>query len=303
MSKYLVTGGAGFIGTNLIKQLLVKGDEVIVIDNYNGGRFPDRVQPGANYVEGDIRSMDDLNKVMVGVDGVFHLAAIPRMSYSVENPRETNEVNIGGTLNVLVSARDNGVKKVVYSASSSAYGKQDVVPFVETMKPFPISPYGLQKYVGEEYCRLFYELYGLNTTSLRYFNVYGPGMDPNGTYALVIGKFLQQKKENKPLTICGDGEYYRDYTHVYDIARANILAMESEKVGYGEMINVGNGKPYSVNELAKIIGGDSVYVEARLGDPRRTQADNTKAKELLSWQSTIDLEIGVEELKKELNIQ
>lgn len=302
MSRYLVTGGAGFIGTNLIKQLLAKGDEVVVIDNYYGGRFPGRIQPGVNYVEGDIRSMADLNKVMVGVEGVFHLAAIPRMSYSVENPRETNDVNTSGTINVLVAARDNGVKKVVYSGSSSTYGNQKILPFVETMKPVPMSPYGLQKYVGEEYCRLFFELYGLKTVSLRYFNVYGPNMDPNGAYALVIGKFLQQKKEGKPLTICGDGEYYRDYTHVYDIARANILAMESEKVGHGEVVNVGNGKPFSVNELAKIIGGESVYIEARPGDPRRTQADNTKAKELLGWEPTINLANGITQLKKEWGI-
>ena len=303
MSKYLVTGGAGFIGTNLIKQLILKRAEVVVIDNYSGGKFTDRVQPGVNYIEGDIRNMDDLNKVMAGVDGVFHLAAIARMSYSVENSRETNDVNINGTLNVLVAARDNGVKRVVYSASSSAYGEQETVPFVETMKPAPMSPYGLQKYVGEEYCRLFYELYGLNTASLRYFNVYGPYMDPNGAYALVIGKFLQQKKEGNPLTICGDGEYYRDYTHVYDIARANILAMESEKVGQGELFNIGNGKPYSVNELAKIIGGESAHVDPRPGDPRRTQADNTKVKEVLGWQPTVDLEDGIKELKKELNIE
>lgn len=302
MSKYLVTGGAGFIGTNLIKQLLAKGDEVVVIDNYNGGKLPDRIQPGVNYVEGDIRNMEDLNKVMVGVDGVFHMAAIARMSYSVENPQETNDVNIVGTLNVLVAARDNGVKRLVYSASSSAYGNQEVVPFVETMKPAPMSPYGLQKYVGEEYCRLFYELYGLHTTSLRYFNVYGPNMDPNGAYALVIGKFLQQKQQGKPLTICGDGEYFRDYTNVYDIARANILAMESEKVGHGEVINIGNGKPFSVNELAKLIGGESVFVEPRAGDPRRTQADNTKARELLGWQPSIDLAVGIADLKKEAGL-
>ncbi len=302
MSKYLVTGGAGFIGTNIIKQLLAKGDEVVVIDNYKGGKIESRIQPGVNYVEGDIRNKEDLKKVMVGVDGVFHLAAIARMSYSVENPIETNDVNINGTLNVLVAARDSGVKRVVYSASSSAYGNQEVVPFVETMKTAPMSPYGLQKYVGEEYCRLFYELYGLSTASLRYFNVYGPGMDPNGAYALVVGKFLQQKKEGKPLTICGDGEYYRDYTHVYDIARANILAMESDKVGHGEVINVGNGRPFSVNELAKIIGGESVHVDPRPGDPRRTEADNSKAKELLGWQPTVVLEDGVAELKKEWEI-
>jgi nucleoside-diphosphate-sugar epimerase len=303
MSKYLVTGGAGFIGSNLIKQLLAKGDEVVVIDNYNGGKLPNRIHPGVEYVEGDIRNMDDLNKVMVGVDGVFHMAAIARMSFSVENPRETNDVNIGGTLNVLVAARDNGVKKVVYSASSSAYGKQEVVPFVETMKPAPMSPYGLQKYVGEEYSRLFFELYSLNTVSLRYFNVYGPNMDPNGAYALVIGKFLQQRKEGKPLTICGDGEYFRDYTNVYDIARANILAMESDKVGHGEVINIGNGRPFSVNELAKLIGGPSEYVAPRPGDPRRTEADNTKAKALLGWRPTIDLENGIKDLKKEFEIE
>ena len=302
MSKYLVTGGAGFIGTNIIKQLLAKGDEVVVIDNYNGGKIESRIQPGVNYIEGDVRNANDLKKAMVGVNGVFHLAAIARMSFSVEKPMETNDVNINGTLNVLVAARDSGVKRVVYSASSSAYGNQEVVPFVETMKPAPMSPYGLQKYVGEEYCRLFYELYGLSTASLRYFNVYGPGMDPNGAYALVVGKFLQQKKDGKPLTICGDGEYYRDYTHVYDIARANILAMESDKVGHGEVMNVGNGRPFSVNELAKMIGGESVHVDPRPGDPRRTQADNTKAKELLGWQPTVALEDGVAELKKEWEI-
>lgn len=302
MSKYLVTGGAGFVGTNLIKQLLSRGDEVIVIDNYYAGKLASRIQPGVNYVEGDIRNIEDLNKVMVGVDGVFHLAAIARVFYSVENPKETNDVNIGGTLNVLIAARDNGVKRVVYSASSAAYGNQKILLLSETMKPSPISPYGLQKYVGEEYARLFYELYGLNTVSLRYFNIYGSGMDPNGAYALVIGKFLQQKKEGKPLTICGDGEYYRDYTNVYDIARANIIAMDSEKVGHGEVINIGNGTPFSVNQLAKTIGGEYVHIEARPGDPRHTQADNTKAKELIGWQPTIDLAAGIAELKKELGL-
>ncbi len=302
MSKYLVTGGAGFIGTNIIKQLLAKGDEVVVLDNYSGGRFPDRVQPNVKYVDGDIRNMKDLNSVMVGVDGVFHLAAMARMPYSIENPQETNEINIDGTLNVLVSARDNGVKRLVYSASSSAYGEQKEALLVETMKTAPISPYGLQKYVGEEYCRLFYELYKFNTVSLRYFNIFGPHMDPSGAYALVIAKFFKQLKEGNPMTICGDGEYLRDYTHVYDIARANILAMESEKVGHGEVINIGNGISHSVNDVARMIGGDFVYVDSRPGDPRSTLANNTLAKELLGWGPTITLEDGINELKKELKI-
>lgn len=303
MSHYLVTGGAGFIGTNIVKQLLVNGQQVRVIDNYSSGRHPDRVQSGAEYIEGDIRSMTDLKKLMVGIDGIFHTAAIPRMPYSVEHPQETNDHNVVGTLNVLVAARDAGVKRVVYSASSSAYGDQLVLPFVETMKPHPISPYGLQKYIGEEYGRLFAELYGLATVSLRYFNVYGPYMDPNGAYALVIGKFLQQKKEGKPMTVCGDGEYYRDYTHVKDIVRANILAMNSVKVGKGEVINIGNGRPYSVNELVKLMGGNFVNIDPRPGDPRRTEADTTQAKELLDWQPTITLPDGVEELKKNWGIE
>jgi len=201
-------------------------------------------------------------------------------------------------LNVLVAARDAKVKRLVYSASSSAYGKQTIYPFVETMKPRPLSPYGLQKYIGEEYCRLFSELYSFETVSLRYFNVYGPYMDPNGAYALVIGKFLKQKMDKTPLTICGDGEYYRDYTHVQDIVRANILAMTKETVGKGEVINIGNRNPKSVNELAKLIGGETVFVPPRPGDPRKTEADITLAKELLGWEPTITLEDGVLELKK-----
>lgn len=302
MSKYLVTGGAGFIGTNIIKQLLAKGDDIVVLDNYSGGRFSDRVQPNVKYVEGDIRSMKDIDSVMSGVDGVFHLAAMARMPYSIEHPKETNEINIDGTLNVLVSARDHGVKRLVYSASSSAYGEQPVDLLVETMKPAPISPYGLQKYVGEEYCRLFYELYKFSTVSLRYFNLYGPHMDPEGAYALVVAKFLKQIKEGKPMTICGDGEYVRDYIHVYDVARANILAMESEKVGHGEVMNVGSGKAHTVNDVAKLIGGDYVYVDPRAGDPRSTTADITLIKKLLDWEPTITLEDGITKIKKEMGL-
>jgi len=298
MSKYLVTGGAGFIGTNIVKELLNEGNDVRVIDNFSSGKIPERLQDDAEYIEGDICNMEEVSKAMEGVDGVFHTAAIPRMPYSVEHPIETNTINVKGTLNVLVAARDAGVKRVVYSASSSAYGNQDKTPFVESMSPKPMSPYGLQKYIGEEYCRLFFELYGLSTVSLRYFNVYGPYMDPDGPYALVIGKFLKQKQEGKPMTICGDGEYYRDYTHVRDIVRANLKAMRSDKAGEGEVINIGNGRPYSVNELVELMGGEYTNINPRPGDPRRTEADITKAKELLDWEPTIGLKEGVEELKK-----
>lgn len=296
--NYLITGGAGFIGTNIAKLLLENGHSVRSLDNYIGGRKEDRVLEGVEYIEGDIRNMDDLMNAMKGIDGVFHTAAIPRMPYSVEHPQETNDNNVTGTLNVLVAARDSGVKRLVYSASSSAYGNQDVMPLVETMKGRPESPYGLQKFIGEEYSRLFSSLYGFETVSLRYFNVYGPHMDPDGGYALVIGKFLRQKKDGEPMTICGDGEYYRDYTHVRDIARANLAAMESTKAGKGEVINIGNHSPYSVNQLVEIIGGETINIDARAGDPRRTDADITKAKELLDWKPEIKLVDGINELKK-----
>ncbi|MFA6427518.1 MAG: NAD-dependent epimerase/dehydratase family protein [Candidatus Magasanikbacteria bacterium] len=300
---YLVTGGAGFVGTNVVRQLLTDGHVVRVFDNYSSGKFSDRMQDRAEYIEGDINDMNSLSNAMKNVDGVFHLAAVPRMPYSVEHPQETNHVNVTGTLNVLVAARDAGVKRLVYSASSSAYGDQAVMPLVETMKAKPLSPYGLQKFIGEEYCRLFAQLYSFEAVSLRYFNIYGPYMDPEGAYALVIGKFLKQRKEGKPMTICGDGEYYRDYTHVQDVVRANIAAMTSKNVGRGEVINIGNNSPHSVNELAKLIGGEYVFVNPRAGDPRMTNADISKAKQLLDWEPTITLEDGIKELKKEWGIE
>lgn len=302
MSHYLVTGGAGFIGSNIVKRLLTEGHQVRVFDNYSGGKKKERFFSGVEYIEGDIRNQEELKKAMMGIEGVFHTAAIPRMPYSVEHPWETNENNVTGTLNVLLAAREAKVKRIVYSASSSAYGDQSVQPYVETMKTHPMSPYGLQKFIGEEYCRLFSSLYGLKTVSLRYFNVYGPLMDPEGAYALVIGKFLKQRKENQPLTICGDGEYYRDYTNVADVVEANILAMTSDQVGSGEVINIGNHDPHSVNELAELIGGEKINVPDRPGDPRRTDADNTLAKKLLGWEPKINLKEGVEALKKEWGI-
>ncbi|HLD60856.1 MAG TPA: NAD-dependent epimerase/dehydratase family protein [Patescibacteria group bacterium] len=303
MAKYLVTGGAGFIGTNLVKELLKEGHAIRVLDNYESGKFADRVQSGVEYIEGDVRDEADLKKVMKGIEGVFHTAAIPRMSYSVEHPLETNETNVVGTLKTLVAAREAGVKRFIYSGSQSAYGDQPTMPLVETMKAEPLSPYGLQKFIGEEYCRLFASLYGMETVSLRYFNVYGPYMDPEGAYALVVGKFLKQLRDGQPLTICGDGEYYRDYTHVYDIARANILAMTAKGVGKGEVINIGYGHAHSVNELARLIGGPSIFVDPRPGDPRRGEADNTLAKKFLGWEPTIGLEEGIANLKKEWGLK
>lgn len=290
----IVVGGAGFIGSNITDTLVKKGYEIHVIDNLTGGKL-ELVNEKAIFHEVDIRNYEDIASIIKGADTVFHLAALPRVQYSIENPIETNEVNIGGTVNVLTASQKGGVRRVVYSASSSAYGNQEIMPLVETMPTKPLSPYGLQKYVGEQYCALFSEVYGLETVSLRYFNVYGKNQDPEGPYALVIGKFLKQKKEGIPLTITGSGEQTRDFTSVHDVVRANILASESKKVGKGEVINIGAGKNCSIHTLAKIIGGEIEYVEARL-EPMHTLADISKAKELLGWEPTVVLEDGIKEL-------
>ncbi len=306
MAHYLVTGGAGFIGTNLVIELKKIGHLVTVIDNFSGGRKEERLQKGVQYIEGDIRDLDLLIREMKGVDGVFHMAALPRVVYSVEHPQETHDVNVNGTLNVLLAARDAGAKRVVFSSSSSTYGDQprEMYPLKEdSMIKKPLAPYALHKFIGEEYCRLFSELYRVETVSLVYFNVFGQFADPEGAYALVIGKFLQQRKNNQPLTIRGDGEFYRDYTHVADVVRANILAMTKDTVGKGETINIGNNHPYSVNQLAELIGGETTLVESFPGEMRFTQADNTKAKKLLGWEPTISLEEGIAELKKEWGIE
>lgn len=300
--RYIVTGGAGFIGTNLVKQLLVDGHRVVVLDNYAAGKKLERMQNGAEYVEGDIRRMENFDRIvaMGHVDGVFHMAALPRVPFSVEHPEETHDVNVNGTLAVLLAARKHQIRRVIFSSSSSTYGDQEVFPLTEDDRvKRPISPYALHKFIGEHYCRLFSLLYGVETVSLIYFNVYGPYFDPDGAYALVIGRFLKQRKEGEPMTVCGDGEYYRDYTHVSDIVRANILAMTSSTVGKGETINIGNGDPHSVNDLVKIIGGPSVFVEPRPGDARYFEADITKAKQLLGWEPTIRLEDGIQKLKED----
>lgn len=301
---YLITGGAGFIGTNLAIELLKQGHQVRIFDNFAAGKMPERMQESAEYIEGDIRDFDALLRAMQGIDGVFHMAALPRVLFSIEHPQETHDVNVNGTLNVLLAARDAGVKRVVFSSSSSTFGDQEVFPVKEDgVVKKPLAPYALHKFIGEHYCRLFADLYNLETVSLIYYNVYGSFCDPNGAYALVIGKFLQQKKNGQPLTIRGDGEMYRDYTHVVDVARANILAMTKENVGHGECINAGFGNPYSVNQVAEMIGGPTVFVPELPGEMKYIKADTTKARELLGWEPTITLPDGIAALKKEWGLE
>ena len=297
MAKVIVTGGAGFVGAHLTQALLDRGDEVHVVDTLIAGTR-ERVPQGAILHEIDIRDTEALVPLCSGAHSLFHCAALPRVQFSIENPMETHAVNITGTLSVLEAARKADVGRVIYSASSSAYGDQKILPLVESMVAQPKSPYGLQKYVGELLCKVWNEVYGLSTVSLRYFNVYGPGLDPSGPYALVIGKFLAQRKKGEPLTIAGEGEQTRDFTHVRDVVRANILAAESQNVGKGEVLNIGAGRATSIKTLAELIGGPTTFVPARL-EPKHTKADSHLAKELLGWEPMVPFEEGIAELKKE----
>ncbi len=298
--KAVVTGGAGFIGSNIVAALVKGGWETHIIDRDPSFRR-DTLPKEAVLHELDVRSTDKIQEVMEGADVVFHTAAVPRVPYSIEHPVETTDENITGTVSVLTAAAKAKVRRVVYSASGSAYGEQEVLPLVETLPANPVNPYGLQKYVGELFAKMWSEVYGVETVSLRYFNVYGPGLDPNGPYALAVGKFLMARRNNEPITIFGDGTITRDFTHVSDVVRANLLAAESPKVGKGEVINIGAGRNVSIQMLAGMFGGPITYGPPRI-EAHDSQADNKKAKELLGWTPTIKLEDGIAELKKEYNI-
>ncbi|NQU83730.1 MAG: NAD-dependent epimerase/dehydratase family protein [Parcubacteria group bacterium] len=294
--NFIVTGGAGFIGSNLVDELIKSGHKVRIIDNLSTGK-KGNINPLADFHEIDIRNLDGIQPLFKGAHGVFHLAAVPNVQTSIEKPVETNDINTSGTLNVLVSAQKAGVKRIVFSASSAAYGDPVSLPLSEEMKPNPKSPYGLQKLIGEEYCKLFSEVYDIETVSLRYFNAYGPRMTDEGAYFTVISVFLKQKAGGKLLTITGDGTQTRDFVHVLDIVEANILAMENEKLGKGEVINIGTGKNYSVNHIASLVGGETINLPARI-EPHDTLANIERANNLLNWKPTISLEEGINELIK-----
>lgn len=299
--KALVTGGAGFIGSNLVDKLIKLGMEVIVVDDLSTG-FKKNINPKSTLHVLDIsRDVDLLEKAMKGVDVVFHLAALARVQPSIEDPQTFNEVNVNGTLNVLFAAYKAKVKRVIYSASSSCYGNNETFPTPETELTNPLSPYGLQKYVGEQYCKMFSEVYGLDTCSLRYFNVYGERMNFEGAYKLVIAVFAEQMMMGKPLTITNDGEQKRDFTYVGDVAEANILAALHTNKLNGESFNIGNGDNYSVNEVADMFGGKKTY-GVKVLEPFQTLADNSKAKNILGWAPKGDLPTWIKQYKKELGI-
>jgi nucleoside-diphosphate-sugar epimerase len=297
MPKYLVTGGAGFIGSHLTDALIERGDGVVVLDNLSTGKI-ENVNTKAIFIKGDICDLATVHKAAEGTDGIFHVAARARVQPSIADPLPGNDINITGTLNVLWAAKELGGKKVVYSSSSSVYGPQEKMPLEETFIPNPLSPYALQKWVGEEYCKLFSKVYGLPTISLRYFNVYGPRMIEGGAYATALQVFLGNLKRGEPLTIFGDGEQSRDFTHVTDVVSANLLAIENSNVGSGEVLNIAPGKSYTINQIAALLGGKVVYAPGKL-EPRHTLADNSRARELLNWQPTIKLEDTISDLKHE----
>ena len=303
IKKAIVTGGAGFIGSNLVDRLIDMGAEVHIIDDLSTG-FEKNINPKATFHKLDISKLDpDVNlDGLENTDVVFHTAALARVQPSIETPIPFDNVNVSGTLRMLKLAHNLGVKRFVYSASSSCYGNNENFPTPETESTNPLSPYGLQKYIGEQYCKMFSEVYGLDTVSLRYFNVYGERTNLEGAYKLVIGIFADQMMKGNPLTITNDGEQRRDFTYVGDVVNANILAGTNTDDLKGESFNIGNGDNYSVNELADMFGGEKQYGDEVL-EPYQTLADNSKAREILKWNPVGDLPTWVEKYKKQLNIK
>lgn len=295
MPGVVVFGGAGFIGSNLVDELMVQGHEVTVVDNFSEGKFENlerwRDNPRIEVIRGDIRDFSLCRRAADHKEWCFHLAAMSRIQPSITNPLDAFSTNFMGTANVLEACRQGGVKRVVYSASSSAYGLKNPIPNMEEMATDCLNPYSLSKKGGEELCKLYTDLYDLSTCALRYFNVYGPRHQEEGSYSTVIAIFRKQKRLNQKLTIVGDGEQRRDFTFVGDVVRANMLAaMNRDQTG---LFNIGCGKNYSINELAKMVGGETVNIPARPAEARTTLADNNWARLHLGWNPQVTLQEGL----------
>jgi UDP-glucose 4-epimerase len=292
-----VTGGAGFVGSHVTDALIARGERVRVIDDLSTG-LRSNVNPAAEFVDANLCDFEGLSGALRGVDCVLHNAALARVPLSIDQPVRTHMANVVGTLNVLVAARELGVRRVVYAGSSSVYGNQDELPLRENMRPNPLNPYALQKLTGEEYVRMFHRLFGLQTLTLRYFNVFGPRMTEQGAYVTVLSVFLRAKREKRPLTIHGDGNQTRDFTHVRDVARANLLAVDCA-IADGRALNIGQGSNVSINRIAALFGGLTANLPPRPGDARDTLADWTEARRVLGWSPEVTTEAGVAELLHE----
>ena len=283
--KYLVTGGAGFIGSHLVDRLINEGHKVVVVDNESAnsnGQF--YWNKAATNHKLDICDYETIHELFEGVDVVFHLAAEARIQPSIINPRLTVETNVMGTFNVLEACRHHSVKRLVYSSTSSAYGLKNSPPLLETMKKDCLTPYSVTKTCGEELCAMYTKLYGIETVSFRYFNVYGDRQPLKGQYAPVVGIFLRQRNNNEPLTVIGDGMQKRDFTHVGDAVEANIRAAQLQnKNCVGQLINVGTGQNYRIIELARMISDNYVFVKSRKGESQETLADTKKLEAVFGW--------------------
>ena len=298
-ARYLVTGGAGFIGSHLCEELVRRGHHVRAVDNLITGHRQNLAHvPQVDFLEGDLADLDVARRATNGIDYVLHQAAIPSVPRSVEDPITSNRANVDASLNLLVAARDAGVRRVVYAGSSSAYGDAPSLPKVETMATAPLSPYALQKLVAEDYARMFTRLYGLETVTIRYFNVFGPRQDPSSPYSGVISLFIRALCEGKRPTIFGDGEQTRDFTYVANVVDGVLRACDAPGVS-GEVINVATGGRISLNQLFETIRGlvgatvEPIYQDARAGDVRDSQADIGKAQRLLGYQPLVSFEEGL----------
>jgi len=301
MAKAIVTGGAGFIGSHLAEELARRGYQVVILDDLSTGKMENIKglldKDNVTFVQGSIGDLSLLKRLFRNIDFVFHQAAISSVPRSIENPLATNETNVTGTLNVLLAAKDSGVKKVIYASSTAVYGDTPTLPQKEEMMPNPQSPYAITKLIGEYYCQVFQAVYCLPTVSLRYFNVYGPKQDPNSDYAAVIPRFIKRVSKGKSPIIFGDGEQTRDFVFVTDVVRANISAAESDATG---VFNIGQGRRVTINELARLIihimnkDLGVIYQGARPGDIRHSLADINKAR-LFGYEPQYDLERGLKE--------
>ena len=306
--RYLVTGGAGFIGSNIVEALLRRGEEVVVLDDFSTGRRANleevmRTRPaggsGPRVIEGDIRDLATAREAMRGVTHVLHQAALPSVQRSVEDPLASHAVNVTGTLNLLVAARDEGARRFVYASSSSIYGDTPTLPKVEGMTPAPLSPYAVTKLAGEYYCQVFHGLYGLETIALRYFNVFGPRQDPASQYAAVVPNFVKAATSGRPPTIFGDGRQSRDFTYIDNAVEANLKACEAAPAAAGRAYNVACGASATLLELLRVLEGITVtpirpvHAEPRPGDVRHSLASIEEARRHLGYKGSVGLEEGL----------